>query len=249
MDTKRWNYKVEILKNEHICLNFYKIVVCAKEIAKAASAGQFCMLSVENAYLKRPLSIYDTDKQTVSFLYKVVGKGTDYLSKLKKGDSINITGPLGSCYPLEPEKNKIPFLVAGGTGIASIHFLAKQLNKKGLLFYGAKNKDELLCVSELKKLGFDLLLATEDGSCGFKGFITDLFDKNIKDNSIVYVCGPNIMANKIIKTVNKLNLEGYASLEEKMACGIGVCQGCAINVGNTKKLVCKDGPVFEMSLL
>lgn len=249
MDIKRWNYKVEILKNEHICLNFYKIVVCAKEIAKAARAGQFCMLSVENAYLKRPLSIYDTDKQTVSFLYKVVGTGTGYLSKLKKGDSINITGPLGSCYPLEPEKNKIPFLVAGGTGIASIHFLAKQLNKKGLLFYGAKNKNELLCVSELKELGFDLFFATEDGSCGFKGFVTDLFDKNIKDNSIVYVCGPNIMANKIIKTVKKLNLEGYASLEEKMACGIGVCQGCAINVGNTKKLVCKDGPVFEMSLL
>lgn len=249
MDIKRWDYKVKVLQNENICFNFYKMAVSSKEIAQTAKAGQFCMLSVENAYLRRPLSIYDTDKTTVSFLYKVVGKGTDFLSKLKKGDTLNILGPLGKNYPLNTNENKIPFLVAGGTGIASVHFLAKKINKKGYLFYGAKNKNELLCLKEFEKSGWKLFLATEDGSCGFKGFITDLFDKNIKDNAIVYVCGPNVMANKIIKTVKNLNLEGYVSLEEKMACGVGNCQGCAVKVGNENKMVCKDGPVFEISLL
>ena len=249
MDIKRWDYKVKILENKNICLNFYEMVVSAKEIAQTAVAGQFCMLSVENAYLRRPLSIYATDKTTVSFLYKVIGKGTDFLSKLKKGDSLKILGPLGKGYPLEISDKKVPFLVAGGTGIASIHFLAQKLGKKGFLFYGAKNKKELLCLNEFKKSGWNLFLSTEDGSCGFKGFVTDLFDKEINSNAVVYICGPNIMAKKIITTAKKLNLQGFASLEEKMACGVGNCQGCAVKIENKNKMVCKDGPVFDINLI
>lgn len=247
---KRWDNQVRIKSNKHICLSFYELVVEAKNIASVAMPGQFCMVSVPNAYLRRPLSIYSTTKTTVSFLYKIVGKGTEVLSTLRSGETVKVLGPLGTSYPIN-EKSAVgePILVAGGTGIASVHFLALKLKKKGILFYGAGTKKELLCLSEFKKLGWKVSVATEDGSKGFKGFVTDLLKEKIKKDNIVYTCGPTPMMKKVISIAKELNLSGYASLEEKMACGIGNCQGCAVKVGDEYKMVCKDGPVFPIELL
>jgi len=245
---KRYDISAKIKSNKHVCLSFYEIIVEAPEMAHSSQPGQFCMVSVPNSYLRRPLSIYKSGKNTLSFLYKIVGKGTEVLAALKPGDQIKVLGPLGMPYPYK-NINAIPVLVAGGTGIASVHFLASKLKSKGVLFYGARTKKELLCLSEFKKLGWKVFVATEDGSQGFKGFVTDLMKEKIKKDNIVYTCGPTPMMKKVIETVKDLKLKGYASLEEKMACGIGNCQGCAVKIGDEYKMVCKDGPVFSMDLL
>lgn len=247
---KRWDSQVKIKSNTHMCLSFYELVIESKDMASVALPGQFCMVSVPNAYLRRPLSIYKTTKTTVSFLYKIIGKGTEVLSTLRPGETVKVLGPLGTSYPVNQKSVAgEPILVAGGTGIASVHFLASKLKKKGILFYGARTKQELLCLSEFKKIGWKVFVATEDGSKGFKGFVTDLLKAKIKNNNIVYTCGPTPMMKKVISIVKELKLNGYASLEEKMACGIGNCQGCAVKVGDEYKMVCKDGPVFPIELL
>lgn len=245
---KRYDISAKIKSNKHVCLSFYEIIVEAPEMAHSAQPGQFCMVSVPNSYLRRPLSIYKSGKNTLSFLYKIVGKGTEVLAALKPGDQIKVLGPLGMAYPYK-NIGAVPVLVAGGTGIASVHFLASKLKNKGVLFYGARTKKELLCLSEFKKLGWKVFVATEDGTQGFKGFVTDLMKEKIKKDNIVYTCGPTPMMKKVIETVKALKLKGYASLEEKMACGIGNCQGCAVKIGDEYKMVCKDGPVFSMDLL
>ncbi|GAB1401166.1 dihydroorotate dehydrogenase electron transfer subunit [Elusimicrobiota bacterium] len=247
---KRWDSQVKIKSNTHMCLSFYELIIESKDMASVALPGQFCMVSVPNAYLRRPLSIYKTTKTTVSFLYKIIGKGTEVLSTLRPGETVKVLGPLGTSYPVNQKSvDGEPILVAGGTGIASVHFLASKLKKKGILFYGARTKQELLCLSEFEKIGWKVCVATEDGSKGFKGFVTDLLKEKIKNNNIVYTCGPTPMMKKVISIVKELKLNGYASLEEKMACGIGNCQGCAVKVGDEYKMVCKDGPVFSIELL
>ncbi len=256
MDIKRWDYQLKIKENKNLGLNFYKFSVISKQIASVAQAGQFCMIGIEKVFLRRPLSIYSVDKKTgiISFLYKIVGKGTDVLANMKEGEYIKILGPLGKGYPLDFSESLEPVLVAGGTGIASVHFLAEKLKdlkkdfeKNGSIYYGVRTKKELVCLNEFKKMGWKVFVSTEDGSQGYKGFITDLFAKQIKKESVVYVCGPTPMMNKIISVTKEKNILGYASLEEKMACGVGNCQGCAIKIGENNKMVCKDGPVFEIS--
>ena len=256
MDIKRWDYQLKIKENKNLGLNFYKISVVSKQIASAACAGQFCMIGIERVFLRRPLSIYSVDKKTgtVSFLYKVVGKGTDILANMQEGESVKILGPLGKGYPIEFENNLAPVLVGGGTGIASIHFLAESLKilkknfeKTGSIYYGVRTKKELVCLNEFKKMGWNVFVSTEDGSQGYKGYVTDLLAKQIKKESVVYVCGPTPMMKKVISIAKDNNISGYASLEEKMACGVGNCQGCAVKISGKHKMVCKDGPVFDIA--
>ena len=248
MDIKRWDYQLEITENKNISLSFYKFSVVSKEIASAAVAGQFCMIGLEKVFLRRPLSIYSVDKNTgtISFLYKIVGKGTDILAKLPVGSSVKILGPLGQGYPLDIKENIEPVLVAGGTGIASIFFLASSLNTKGSLYYGVRKKEELMCVQDFEKMGWKINISTEDGSYGYKGFVTDLLAKQIQQNSIVYVCGPTPMMKKVAEIAKDKKISGYASLEQKMACGVGNCQGCAVKINNINRMACKDGPVFPI---
>ena len=248
MDIKRWDYQLEITENKNICLNFYKFSVISKEIASVATAGQFCMIALEKVFLRRPLSIYSVNKNTgtISFLYKVVGKGTDVLAKIPVGNLVKVLGPLGHGYPLAIKDNRKPVLVAGGTGIASIFFLANSLNTKGSLYYGVRKKEELMCLNEFEKMGWKINISTEDGSYGYKGFVTDLLAKQIQQNSIIYVCGPTPMMKKVSEIAKEKKILGYASLEEKMACGVGNCQGCAVKINNVHKMACKDGPIFPI---
>jgi len=209
------------------------------------------MLKVPGAYLRRPLSIYSVSGSKVEFLYKVVGKGTESLCGLLPGASLEVLGPLGHGYSIEAlEGGKHPLLVAGGTGIASLNFLAEKLQKPGTLFYGAKSRTELVCLDNFRKLGWKMELATMDGSTGYNGIVTDIFEnylvgKEIKDY-VLYTCGPNAMIAKTARTAEDFELKGYVSLEEKMACGVGNCQGCAVKYKDSYRMVCKDGPVFDI---
>jgi len=242
MKNKRFDKNYEIISNKEICAGYFELKVKASaDIVSLCKPGQFFMLTVPGVFLRRPLSIYDTGKGYISFLYKLTGKGTEILSEIKSGE-ISMLGPLGNGYPLNSSDNVI---VAGGTGIASVHFLATKLKKSGTLYYGAKTKKDLLCLDKFKKLGWKAVISTEDASQGHKGFVTDTI-KNVLPGSTLYVCGPTPMMKAVLKIAGEKNLTGYASLEEKMACGVGNCQGCAVKIKGQNKMTCKDGPVFKI---
>jgi dihydroorotate dehydrogenase electron transfer subunit len=191
--------------------------------------------------------------------------------KSKDGcDEIKMLGPLGRGYGLAsnvsskflsrvsfdsyekklcPKPRDIsfnPIIVAGGTGIASIYFLATKLSRKGTLYYGVRSKKDLLCLDKFKKIGWKIVISTEDGSKGYKGYITDVLSENLKEGDTLFACGPIPMLKKVLQIVREKNIKGFVCLEEKMACGIGNCQGCAVKINGENKLICKDGPVFEI---
>lgn len=192
------------------------------------------------------------------------GKGKDAYNEIK------MLGPLGRGYGLIPnasskflsrisfdsyEKKSCPksrdigfnpVIVAGGTGIASVHFLATKLSSEGILYYGVRSKKDLLCIDKFKKMGWEIVVSTEDGSKGYKGYITDVLSENLKDGNTLFACGPVPMLKKVLRIAKEKNIKGFVCLEEKMACGIGNCQGCAVKINGENKLTCKDGPVFEI---
>ena len=217
--------------------------------------GQFYMLQCGSTYdplLKRPFSIFRYNDNTIQFLYRVRGKGTHLLSFLKKGDVINIIGPLGEAFPA-PEGDFIA--LAGGIGIASIMPLLERFKKKAYLFYGAKKKDELIMLEDAKAFSKELFTCTDDGSEGYKGIITDHLKNStiFKNHSLpIYACGPNQMLKELVHIVSDMQT-CYVSLEEYMACGVGACLGCVVKNKDpfskqswTYKRVCKEGPVFDI---
>ncbi len=216
--------------------------------------GQFYMIEVGNSYdplLKRPFSYFRKTSDGIQFLYAIKGKGTSLMKDFKQGMIINIIGPLGTRYP-KPKKNYIPLLIAGGIGIASLFSLVEKLSKKAYVIYGAKIKDDLLMLNDLKNLGNEPIIVTEDGSIGEKGTVVDaLKDFLTHQTSLVprlslYACGPKTMLEAISMIAIDKGIKGYVSLEENMACGFGACLGCAVKTIYGYKRVCKEGPVFPI---
>lgn len=216
--------------------------------------GQFYMIEVGNSYdplLKRPFSYFRKTSEGIQFLYAIKGKGTSLMKDFKQGMIINIIGPLGNGYPM-PKKNYTPLLIAGGIGIASVFSLVEKLSKKAYVIYGAKIKDDLLMLNELKNSGNEPIIVTEDGSIGEKGTAVDaLNDFLTRHSSLVphlslYACGPKPMLEAISRIAIDKCIKGYVSLEENMACGFGACLGCAVKTIHGYKRVCKEGPVFPI---
>lgn len=248
-------FNAKIFDNIALNKDFRLLVLEKKDDLSIPQPGQFYMLQAGNTYdplLKRPFSLFRYNDNTIQFLYRVRGKGTHLLSSLKRGDSINIIGPLGKAF-LEPEGDFIA--LAGGIGIASIMPLLEKFKKKAYLFYGAKKKDELIVLEDAKAFSKELFISTDDGSEGYKGIITDLLKNStvFKNYSLpIYACGPYVMLRELAQIV--LNIQTcYVSLEEYMACGVGACLGCVVKIkdpiseqGWTYKRVCKDGPVFDI---
>ena len=223
----------EIILNEEISDGIFKLVLKGKF---QGDPGQFYMLRAwdESPLLPRPLSICDLDEESITFLYAVVGKGTSIISSMRVGESIKILGPLGNGFELHPEAKCA--IVAGGIGIATMKYLSRKL-KNVDLYVGYRNttymEDEILNKNKT-------IISTEDGSIGFKGYITE-YVKN--DYDYIYACGPNPMMNSLKK--RNLYATEFYSLEAHMACGIGACLGCTVHTTNGLKRVCKDGPIFE----
>lgn len=219
--------------------------------------GQFINILVSEGYeplLRRPFSVFNASPYSVEIVYKVVGKGTKLLSKKKKGAPLDFTGPLGNSYLdfLDEADGKKIILVGGGTGAASVYFLAKELKKNKADFsviQGAACGSELVCPEKFGKLG--CLFATEDGSRGKKGMVTDVLKKKPVKNSVVFACGPAPML-KAVRKVCAAEIKVYGSLEAYMGCGMGACLSCVIPVkagkgsGFEYKRVCADGPVFDL---
>jgi len=226
------------------------MILKAPTIARVSRPGQFAMLKAPGVFLRRPLSIAGVNKDGIEFIYRVVGAGTRELSLLPRESALDIIAPLGNGYEYDL-KNRVPLLVAGGTGIASLRFLALSMPVAGVLFYGGKTKNDILPLKEIAARGWKILIATEDGSRGHKGFVTDLLKRHIgagrPGNMVLYTCGPHGMEKCVSQIAADNNIPGYVSLEEMMACGTGNCQGCAVKTGDSYKMVCSDGPVFNIN--
>lgn len=241
-----------ILKKEEFG-SLYKIDLgCTVDNAPEVKPCQFLMLNIPDSEftLGRPFAIFDYKNKgsniELSVLIKVKGKGTAEIAKKEKGDFLDVTWPLGKCHEIDYENY---IIVAGGYGIAGVKVLVEELinkSKKIKVLYGGKIKEDLSVSKLFKKV--DLIKATEDGSAGYKGLVTDLLKEEIGDldKGVCISCGPDNMMKEVYKITSAANIPSYFLMEERMGCGFGVCLGCAIHTADGKyKLVCKDGPMFK----
>jgi dihydroorotate dehydrogenase electron transfer subunit len=235
----------KIISNLEIAPNYYKLTFSAPEITKIAKPSQFINIRVNNTcdpLLRRPFSIYDINNDELTIIYKVVGKGTQILSEKKPGELLDVIGPLGSSFKLPASNSKIA-VIAGGIGLAAVHAVIKNSENEFDLFYGVKSKNELIEVDYWESLAEKTFLSSDDGSCGEKTFITDLFNKHANNYNLLLCCGPKIMMRKISQ--NNPNIESYFMLEEYMACGLGLCMGCVCETKSGNVRICKEGPALK----
>jgi len=213
--------------------------------------GQFVHVKVgNNLFLRRPFSIAGYKDNVLTLIFQVVGKGTEILSGKKKGDLLNVIGPLGKGFPLKNDWKNF-FVIGGGTGIAPLIFLIDSLpDSKITFFYGARSVDYI--AFNVLPCNVSYLFATEDGSYGYKGLISgfaaDFLQKNGRPD-VIYGGGPHGLLKKIGRLSKKYGIPAYVSMENRMACGMGLCYGCVTKIksgsGWEYKRVCKDGPVFK----
>lgn len=225
--------------------------------------GQFYMLKGDwgsHPLLPRPISILGEcyKKKEIKFLVKNLGEGSKKLVNLKKGNFVKGTGPLGNHFPFEQlKKSDKIILIGGGVGVPPLYYLLKFLKEKGIeaiFLEGAKTKGELLLCEEIKKLTDDFLVATEDGTFGEKGLVTKIAEQFKKTADIVFSCGPIGMLKAVSEMFKKEKAECFVSLEERMACGYGVCLGCAVEIKGKEgrssfQRVCAEGPVFDSKVV
>ncbi|MEN8254040.1 MAG: dihydroorotate dehydrogenase electron transfer subunit [Verrucomicrobiota bacterium] len=234
----------------------YRILrLSAPAIGPLVKPGQFLELQVprlDDRILRRPFSIYQADTEGASILYKTVGRGTEAMVALQVGDEVDIIGPLGNGFP-ELTEGKVPVLVAGGYGNAALYLKAKELGTKGVAFFGGRTAQDILCVEEFKKLGWDVRPTTDDGSLGTKGLVTAAFDPWMTEQDAesleLFVCGPNGMLKAMGDRAIEHNFTAWLSMDKNMACGVGACLTCVIKRrtedGWEWARCCKDGPIFE----
>jgi len=271
--------KEKILENKRISGRFYKMRIGSSYLAKNIKPGQFIEVKCSDSYeplLRRPFSVHRISENGIEILYEVAGKGTEILSRRNKGEYLDMIGPLGNGFAL----NRQTILVAGGIGVAPLLALAEKLSAglpvsqlAGLkVLIGAKDKNGILCENEFKKLGIKAKVSTEDGSKGEKGLVVTLLRSELANRSTgkpanIYACGPNAMLKEVARIAKESRIPCQVSLEERMACGVGVCLGCPVKVNQLAswpvsqlkpvnrqtgkpanyvyKMVCKDGPVFN----
>ncbi len=246
--------KAAVVSQEQIARDIYSMWIQTEEIAGLAVPGQFLSMYTEDKskLLPRPISLCEInrEKKQLRVVYRVTGKntGTEQFSHLQPGDLIEILGPLGNGFPLEPGNGKKTFLIGGGIGVPPMLELAKQLDADKQLVMGYR--DEQFLTEELKENGI-LYIATEDGSAGTRGNVMDAIAENGLAADVIYACGPAPMLRAVKKYAEENKLLCYVSMEERMACGIGACLACVCRSAEIdahsqvhNKRVCKDGPVF-----
>ncbi len=246
-----------LVENKMIARNIYQMSFVADTLATEPEPGQFFQLRVNEAYdplLRRPISIcnYDSKSKLVTLIYRKGGRGTDLLSKKKVGDLIDLLGPLGRGFPYQDlAANKTALIVGGGVGLPPLYYLARKLKQNGVQLttvIGCLSQVDRILYDEFKELG-EVRLATVDGSCGLQGTVLDAFTTDESWDRF-YTCGPTGMLRTLQELWIDTEIEGFMSLEERMACGIGACYGCTIQVDRGKypggyQKVCTDGPVFS----
>jgi dihydroorotate dehydrogenase electron transfer subunit len=269
--------KARILSRKKVAKDIFKISFFAPEICRTAQPGQFInirLTEMRDPLLRRPFSIHRVNGDILEILLRVVGRGTDFLTKLPRSTTLDILGPLGHGFTISDRSTAV--LIAGGMGTAPLVLLSQELVRKGkkvFFLIGAEKKSLLLCEKECQSLGAEVFVSTDNGSYGFKGFVTALLVSLLDEGKIprdaqYYACGPDPMFHALAPIVKARGLSCQVSLEEKMACGIGTCLSCVCKVepeiaiarrGLKEShiqtspgfpygyaLVCSDGPVFDV---
>ncbi len=239
----------ELVKKQRLTETIYDFTVRCPEMAAKAKPGQFLhILCGGEAYLRRPISICDVvGGRDIRFIFETRGKGTEALAKYQVGEKLDILGPLGNGFKVHQEDSDAVLLIGGGIGIFPLLNLAKQLKGKATVLLGFRNKDAVLLADEFRAVSKNVFLATDDGSCGYHGFVTDILQNITASNSVsrIYTCGPTPMMQKIAEMAAAQNIPCQVSLEERMGCGVGACVTCTCKINGANKRVCKDGPVFD----
>lgn len=231
----------EIVENIALTQSVYRMVLKG-DVSDITRPGQFVNIQLEGLYLRRPISVCDLQEDTVTIIYKAVGKGTRQMSQMKAGETLDILTGLGNGYDLSVSGDK-PVLLGGGVGVPPMYLLAKQLIAEGKqvsVVLGFNTKDEIFYEIEFRALGADVVVTTADGSYGIKGFVTDAL-KNI-EYTYFYTCGPEPMLKAVYKVAAT---SGQMSFEKRMGCGFGACMGCSCKSITGYKRICKEGPVMR----
>lgn len=254
------NIKAKLIARQELKPGIIKFTVQAKEIVDIAKPGNFIEIRVNNdiePFLRRPISIYNLDKENgiLEFIFQIKGKGTNILSERREGELIDIVGPLGYGTFKYSSFERLG-IIGGGIGVFPLYELAKcakSNNKNVNVYLGFRNKDLVVLENEFSKVSDNLTVTTDDGSYKQKGFAIDFLKQDIESGKIdsIYACGPLPMLKAVQQLAIEKNIPCQISLEERMACGLGVCLGCAVKTSKSPKEapeywhVCKAGPVFQ----
>jgi dihydroorotate dehydrogenase electron transfer subunit len=242
------NFKAQVVENKSINEENHVLTFRPLSETPEPRAGQFYMVDAGTTLeplLKRPFCFFMRSGDGIRILYRVRGKGTELIKDLKEGDEVDIIGPLGKSWPAASGKK--PLVVAGGVAIASVFPLINRLKGRAVVVYGAKDRDELVMVDELRTLSKELHISTDNGSLGIQGTVLDVLNElSPGADTVLYACGPRAMTSAVVEYANTRGLKGYVSLEEFMACGIGACMGCVADTKKGYRRVCKEGPIFKL---
>lgn len=231
----------KILTNENIADKVFKMTLSG-DTSDISATGQFVNIKLDGMFLRRPISVCDFEEGKLTLIYKVVGKGTEFMSALNAGYELDILTGLGNGYYTGLAGDK-PLLIGGGVGVPPLYALAKTLRgegKKVSVILGFNSKTDVFYEEEFKALGCDVFVTTADGSYGIKGFVTNALDM-VGDYSYFYTCGPEPMLKAVYGATKT---SGQFSFEERMGCGFGACMGCSCKTKYGSMRICKDGPVL-----
>lgn len=257
------NFKIDLVtirSLRHLSRDYYTISLGPWAKARRSKPGQFVHVGLPESdlFFRRAMSIawVEQDRDELHFIFKVFGRGTRMLSRLRKGDEVELLGPLGVPFKM-PKKNDTCLLIGGGVGFPPLYFLARRMIENGRdpktieFFYGGRTAGEIVERSRLKKLGIIFRPVTDDGSFGDRGLVTEAvtnyLDSSRPRQPRIYTCGPEPMIKAVDELARKYGIPGQVSLEAPMPCGFGVCLGCVVPLragGNAR--VCTEGPVFEI---
>ena len=247
------SFRAIIRENRPVHASHNLLSLTVPEAVSSPSPGQFYMIEVNKGtdpLLKRAFSLFRRTPEDLQILYRVRGRGTEILKRMKEGTVLDMLGPLGNSYPM-PGDHTIPLIVAGGIGIASVYSLVERLAGRALLFYGCRTGEDLLMLREAGQLARETLISTDDGSEGARGTAADLLQEYLsrrpadEPRYVIYACGPRPLLEAVAKISSSRRIPSYVAMEEHMACGIGACLGCVVNTREGYKRVCKEGPVFR----
>ncbi|MFC1718495.1 dihydroorotate dehydrogenase electron transfer subunit [Candidatus Poribacteria bacterium] len=250
----------KVVSKTQVATGHFQISVLCPHIARNTAPGQFIQVRVNGSLydplLSRPFAVYKAKGDVVDILFKVVGKGTSLLAEKCAGDTVDILGPLGNGFPIDDGFQRA-MLIAGGMGIAALMSLAEAVKGREIAaLIGASTQSKIVGRDDLLALGAEVHVATEDGTAGQKGMVSELMEDVILTKKCpiagcrIFACGPNPMLKAISRLATRYEMPIYVSLEERMACGVGACLGCVCEVAssgddNQYKTVCVDGPVFN----
>lgn len=230
-----------IADNSRIAKDIYKMTLLG-DTSAITMPGQFINIKIDGYYLRRPMSVHHYDSNTITVIYKVIGKGTKALSLIERGNTLDVLTGLGNGFDTSLSGD-MPILIGGGAGVPPLYQLCIELKnegKKPIVILGFNTEADMFCIDEFARVAYDVRVATADGSFGEQGFVTDVL-KNINGYTYFYTCGPEAMLKAVYDTAVS---DGQLSFEERMGCGFGACMGCSCKTKYGNKRICVDGPVL-----